>query len=427
MKFSQILKTATTNTFRSKMRTFLTAIAIFIGAFTLTLTNGVGAGISNYIDTQLDSIGGSNVIDIYKGSVEDIEASTGIVEYDPEKVDSPTGSFGPPGASAILDEDLEVLEGIEGIESVRPVFFVAPDYIGNGDKKFEITINTALPGDNIDFAAGGNINDPEANQIILPKDYIEPLGYSSPEDAIGKTVEFGVTDILGNQETVEATIVGVQEPTIIDLGVNTSESLRDAMYALQMNGTPENVPNSYASAQANFSADATPEEIQAMKDRLTDAGYLSLTVEDQIGLFQTVINIIVTVLNGFAVIALIAAGFGIVNTLLMSVQERTREIGLMKAMGLSSKKIFALFSAEAVLIGLIGSVAGVIAAIAVGSGISTLASGSLGDLGDVQLILFEPLSVFAVIFTVMLIAFIAGTLPASRAAKQNPIDALRYE
>ncbi|MBC9705814.1 MAG: ABC transporter permease [Enterococcus sp.] len=409
------------------MRTFLTAIAIFIGAFTLTLTNGVGAGISNYIDTQLDSIGGSNVIDIYKGTVEDIKASSGVVPYDPNKVDTPTGSFGPPGASAILEEDLETLQNIEGIESVRPVFFVAPDYIGNGDKKFEVSINTALPGDNIDFAAGGNISNADENQLILPKDYVEPLGYSSPEDAIDQTVQFAVTDATGNQATTEATIVGVQEPTLIDLGTNTSDSLRNTLYELQSNGTPENVPDSYASAQATFSSDASSEDIQAIKDRLTDAGYISATIEDQIGLFQTIINIVVTVLNGFAVIALIAAGFGIVNTLLMSVQERTREIGLMKAMGLSSSKIFSLFSVEAVLIGVIGSVAGVLSAIGVGSAISALASGALGDLGNVQIILFEPLSVLAVILVVMFIAFIAGTLPASRAAKQNPIDALRYE
>lgn len=427
MKFSQILKTATTNTFRSKMRTFLTAIAIFVGAFTLTLTNGVGAGISNYIDTQLASIGGSNAIDIYKGTVEDIQASSGIVEYDPDKVDAPMGSFGPPGVSAILDEDIEKIGEIDGVESVRPVFFAAPDYIGNGDKKFEISINTALPGDNIDFAAGGNITDSEQNQIILPKDFVEPLGYSSPEDAIGSTIEFGVTNTLGQQSQLEATVVGVQEPTLIDLGANTSEALRTAIYDVQTEGAPADMPNSYMSAQATISPDATPEDVQAIKDDLKDAGYLAATVEDQIGLFKTVITIITTVLNGFAGIALVAAGFGIVNTLLMSVQERTREIGLMKAMGLSSAKVFSLFSVEAILIGILGSVAGVAAAMGVGTLISTLAGGALGDLGNVQLILFEPLSVLGVILVVMLIAFIAGTLPASRAAKQNPIDALRYE
>lgn len=427
MKFSQILKTATTNTFRSKMRTFLTAIAIFVGAFTLTLTNGVGAGISNYIDTQLASIGGSNAIDIYKGTVEDIQASSGIVEYDPDKVDTPMGSFGPPGVSAILDEDIEKIGEIDGVESVRPVFFAAPDYIGNGDKKFEISINTALPGDNIDFAAGGNITDSEQNQIILPKDFVEPLGYSSPEDAIGSTIEFGVTNTLGQQSQLEATVVGVQEPTLIDLGANTSEALRTAIYDVQTEGAPADMPNSYMSAQATISPDATPEDVQAIKDDLKDAGYLAATVEDQIGLFKTVITIITTVLNGFAGIALVAAGFGIVNTLLMSVQERTREIGLMKAMGLSSAKVFSLFSVEAILIGILGSVAGVAAAMGVGTLISTLAGGALGDLGNVQLILFEPLSVLGVILVVMLIAFIAGTLPASRAAKQNPIDALRYE
>ena len=74
----------------------------------------------------------------------------------------------------------------------------------------------------------------------------------------------------------------------------------------------------------------------ALQDRLTDAGYDSTTVEEQLGSFKAVIDGIVLVLNAFAVIALLAASFGIVNTLLMSVQERTREIGLMKAMGMGS-------------------------------------------------------------------------------------------
>ncbi len=81
-------------------------------------------------------------------------------------------------------------------------------------------------------------------------------------------------------------------------------------------------------------------------------------------------------LNAFAVIALIAAGFGIINTLLMSVQERTREIGLMKAMGMGGGKVYTLFSLEAVFIGFLGSAIGAGVAIALGTGISNVLAGT---------------------------------------------------
>jgi putative ABC transport system permease protein len=112
----------------------------------------------------------------------------------------------------------------------------------------------------------------------------------------------------------------------------------------------------------------------------------------------------------------------------MSVQERTREIGLMKAMGMGSGKVFALFSSEAVFIGFLGSAIGAGIAILAGSAISSALAGSvLSGLPGLQIMLFEPASIVTVILVVMAIAFLAGTLPARRAAKQNPIDALRYE
>ena len=123
-----------------------------------------------------------------------------------------------------------------------------------------------------------------------------------------------------------------------------------------------------------------------------------------------------------------AAGFGIVNTLLMSVQERTREIGLMKAMGMGSGSVFALFSTEAAFIGFLGSAIGSAAAIGLGTAVSgALARGPLSDLEGLQILAFTPGTVAGVILLVMAIAFVAGTLPAWRAARQNPIDALRYE
>jgi putative ABC transport system permease protein len=177
-----------------------------------------------------------------------------------------------------------------------------------------------------------------------------------------------------------------------------------------------------------FDTAATDDEISALKDRLTDAGYTGSTVADQLGMFKTVIDGIVLVLNAFAIIALLAASFGIVNTLYMSVQERTREIGLMKAMGMGNGRVFSLFSLEAAFIGFLGSAIGVVIAMLVGSGVSSALSGSLlADLPGLTLIAFDPVSIAAIIVVVMAIAFLAGTLPAARAARADPVDSLRYE
>src|SRR5690606_24514932 len=94
---------------------------------------------------------------------------------------------------------------------------------------------------------------------------------------------------------------------------------------------------------------------QAVKAALSEEGFMAMTVEDQLGVVTGIIDTVTWVLNGFALIALLAASFGIVNTLLMSVQERTREIGLMKALGMSGGKVFGLFSMEAVMLGIMGS------------------------------------------------------------------------
>src|SRR5690606_25299468 len=116
--------------------------------------------------------------------------------------------------------------------------------------------------------------------------------------------------------------------------------------------------------------------------------------------------------------------FGIINTLFMSVQERTKEIGLMKAMGMSRSRVFLLFSVEAILLGFWGSTLGAGAAMIAGGIVNQIASNSfLKDLPGFDLTTFPATSIATVIFIIMAIAFLAGTLPARRAAKQDPIAA----
>ena len=113
MKALDILRTAIANSFRSRLRTTLTVIAIFIGAFTLTITNGLGTGINNYIDSQVASIGAPDVVTVTR-PVEATDATTGPQKYEPSSPGE-VAADGRPGATtlALTQDDLEEIAGID--------------------------------------------------------------------------------------------------------------------------------------------------------------------------------------------------------------------------------------------------------------------------------------------------------------------------
>jgi putative ABC transport system permease protein len=245
---------------------------------------------------------------------------------------------------------------------------------------------------------------------------------------VGKTVSIGVAEYSGAIREVQAVVAGIQTETILASGAALNPALAEAIDNIQNTGKPAEMAALSALATAHFDPALEAAAIDGIKAELAGKGFVALTVADQIGVIQSVISGITGILNAFAVIALIAAGFGIINTLFMSVQERTREIGLMKAMGMGGGRIYTLFSLEAVFIGLLGSLIGAVAAVATGTVANTYLTGTVvADLEGLQVLRFAPAPMALVILLVMLIAFLAGTLPARRAARQNPIDALRYE
>ncbi|MET0990192.1 MAG: ABC transporter permease [Glaciihabitans sp.] len=434
MRTVDLLSSAISNTFRSKTRTILTILAIFVGAFTLTLTSGLGTGINAYIDDTVTSIGAADVMTVTKTQETATRvAATGPVEYDPDAIAS--GQPGPPGSTvvALTPADLDTLAGIEGVTDVVPTRSISPDYIQAGDgTKYVIGVGSLIAGQTIQLESGAEPDDRATEtQLVLPASFVEPMGLGDSESAIGQTVTIAITDAERTQHLVEATVVGVAEeglasPTGASLVPNTALSTQ--LFDTQNTGVPADQVERYAQASVFFDPAATEDEISALKDRLADAGYTGSTVADQLGMFKTVIDGIVLVLNAFAVIALLAASFGIVNTLFMSVQERTREIGLMKAVGMGNGRVFSLFSLEAAFIGFLGSAIGVVIAMLVGAAVSSALSGSLlADLPGLTLIAFDPVAIAVIIVIVMAIAFLAGTLPAARAARADPVDSLRYE
>lgn len=424
MKFNDLLKTSAKNLLRNKGRTILTIIAIFIGAFTIYLTMGINTGINNYLDQQITAVGDNSLLAVYKidGS-NNMMPTSNIQEYDPNKSSAE--------ANVITPADMEVIESIEHIDTVKPISFLVADYIqGSSNTKYQL--NAMASGDiDLELEAGRQVNNEvDGFEVILDQDYVEILGFKDAQEALEKEVTIGVSSqATGEQETVTATIVGVRHFSFVQAGRTIfNQALSQKVVEIYELGLPENLKNQSFIVQAYLEENLSSETIDTIKEALLENGFQGMTVEDEINMFRMVIDAITGVLTLFGAISLLAASFGIINTLYMSVQDRTREIGLMKALGMSRSKVFLTFSFEALLIGFFGAFSGIIAAFSLGNVINDYASSTfLEALTGFQLIGFSWSNTLTVMGVILLIAFLAGTLPANRAGKLDPIQALRYE
>ncbi|MBR3264178.1 ABC transporter permease [Candidatus Saccharibacteria bacterium] len=437
MKLSDLIITANQNLLRNKTRTFLTILAIFIGSFTIILSNAINTGVNDFIDKQVESIGGDGYIEIMPKNVSDqltalMSGDSSVKEYDPNK-----GSL---ESSSISDEDLAAIRAVDGIEKMNAYHMASSEYITSShtDKKYALTVTLSPDNSlNVDMYTGRQVDSESSDyEIMLTEDYVKPLGFTSNEEIVGKTVTIGVKQtakcyFVGNPNdciaTINATVTGIQAPGVLSSfggGARINLALNDAIYALATEG----VPKSTADKSYFAIGSADPAKIDQIRQELDELGFTVTTVDDEAGMIRTFFDVILIVFNIFGAIALLAAAIGIINTLFMSVQERTREIGLMKAMGMSDKKIFAAFSFEAISLGFWGSVIGILISMLIGYSVNALAHETfLADFPTFQLVLFSPINMLIITLVIMFIAFIAGTAPAYRASKQNPIDSLRYE
>lgn len=431
MKFSDLLFTASSSLWRSKARTILTIVAVFIGATTITLTNGIGTGIESYLNQQLGNLGATNVLFITLKGQPTTGSNGAPTKYTYNAKASIGGGRHPGQTSYLMNQnDLATLRTVPGLTSVAAAHEPTPDYVQGTGAKYNVVLSQQFGASTAPMVAGKGVsNTTSHNQVSVPESYVGPLGYDSNQAAIGKTVTFGVTNAYGKQSQVQATITGVQQNNL--LGQSTlyaNSALATQLTNLQNIGIPATLANTFKTAFAIFPSHDTTAQINAIKSTLSAKGYTAKTIKDEENTIFSAINVIIIVLDLFGVIALLAASFGIVNTLLMSVQERTKEIGLMKALGMGRRKIFALFSIEAILIGFWGSVLGVGFAAALGSIVNAIGKHTfLKNFPGLDLLTFPATTIVVVIVVIMAIAFLAGTLPARRASKKDPIEALRYE
>jgi putative ABC transport system permease protein len=437
MKALDILQTANANLLRNKARTGLTIIAIIIGSTTLSLTNGIGAGIKTYLNKQVGNLGNGNSLTITaatKGSAQP-GSSSELQRYTPGQKKIAADTNGPPNGAqvALTQTDIDKIKKNANIVSVTPLLNVTPDYIAttsNPADKYQFTISQTVGTSTLDMSQGQGVSNADNSyQVTIPASYARSLGFGEDVAAIGQQVSIAVSDATGKQSSYTATITGVQQKSLV--GSSTAyanDALLQKLHDTESTGLPASTKDAYASVAAVIKSGLTDAQVQTIKDNLKTQGYTAKTVKDQVSTLFTIITAITYVFDGFAGITLIAAAFGIVNTLYMSVSERTKEIGLMKALGLGRRKIFTLFSIEAILIGFWGSVLGIGFANLIGALVNAVTSkGFLKDFDGLHLLSFPFKASATIVIGIMLIAFLAGTLPARRASQKDPIEALRYE
>ncbi len=434
MRLTDIIKRANHNLWRNRSRTILTTLAITVGSLTIMLTVGINAGVNGYIDKQVESTGGNDIIEVMPKGIADRMSS--MMTLGATEVQEYRSNQGQSQQVSLTDRDLAGIKRLKGVKLAKLSDLLYPSYITRDRdeaKKYKLTVGPlAASSIKLDLAAGRSVRiDGSEAEAILPDRYLEPLGFSSAKQAIGQMVRVGVPHRLGDQiDEVKIRIVGVQNQSIVGFGrVFLNDAAGRLISSAYLTGMPEALQSQHGLIIIQVKPGyESKEKLAQIKQELANMGYSSISEDDYISSIKLFFNAITVILTIFGVIALITASIGIVNTLLMSVQERTREIGLMKAMGLSSGRIFALFSLEAVSLGFWGGMLAAGLAVAIKQTVNPWAGRNfLSGLPGFNLIELDPLYVGAIVMIVMVVAFLAGTLPAKRATKQDPIQALRYE
>lgn len=460
MKIIDVVARSGRNLKNAKVRTLLTSLAIAVGAFTLVLTLAAGNGIREYTDELVQN--NFDPAELLVGRDREV-TNTGTPNETPQEYESSVGSLnagGDPNSSIqikqVTQDDVDELKSLDYVESVSENFQLNISYITrDGQKKYTAGGSAYSQGQkpNVIYGELPEGSDIEKGTILLPDVYLDILGFNDPEMAIGSEIIVGVEESisvdniisqLNSGQSLQQNLANFSEPvqktfkykigaitkkptTSLAFGVPTivfnNQDARE-LYDISSINTSNYEQYVYVSVRVVDGQDK--QKLEDARNDLVAKGYFVLSSEDiqkTIAQFVNVLQIMVAV---FGLITVIASIFGIVNTQYISVLERTREIGLMKALGMSKRAISNLFMIEATWIGFIGGAIGSIGGLIIGILLNPWISNKL-DLDDNSLLIFKLWQIILLILALMLVATIAGLLPARKAAKLDPITALRTE
>ncbi len=420
MTFTQALLEALESLSGNKLRSGLTLLGIVIGVAAVIAMLAVGQGAQDSITGSINGIG-TNLLFVFRGGQ-----------------DQQDGPGGPPGRSSSANTRPLTLGDAEAIAdplSAPSVAAVAASIQTNAEISFGgEKSNTQVTGATQDYftvrnlvlAEGEPISDAHvlgrASVAVIGPDTAEKL-FGHSDGVVGETIRIAGQPfrIIGVLEAKGGGAFGSEDDQAI-IPLSTAQA------RLMKRGAVNEVDVIFAQA---ISAEAVPqasEEIaQILRQRhRTPVGqddFSVLSQQDFLSTASTITNVLKIFLGGIAAISLLVGGIGIMNIMLVSVTERTREIGLRKALGARKRDILIQFLTESSLLSLLGGVIGIIFGWLIAFSVGQIASAN-----DVAFIPAVSLSAIGMAVTSStLIGLFFGIYPANRAASLEPVEALRYD
>ena len=484
MSFIDILHLALRNLRQAKLRAILTTMGVIVGVAVIVTMVSFGLGLQGNMLARFKALDLFSEIRVFGRSLSSM-ASAGAERSggrDPERREGRSNSGNAP--SRILDDAaIAEIGKIQGVAYVEPSINFNAYIRANGKVLTQPVSGAMVPNSSTrfqEFIAGQMISAPDADEVVVTERFARDFGYENLAAAAGQTIEFLAPPSNKNDE-------GKEEPPSffgIPLGDPEPEENGDGLVAhtfkisgvlntelkegpgqggmrglLPRAGVYVPLPAARAwtlehrspmgqvalelARQSGALGDAESEGYDAavvrvddpvalteVRKRLTDAGFSSFSIVDELEQLRIVFLILDSVLGLLGGISLLVASFGIANTMIMSILERTREIGIMKAIGAEDREIKLIFFVEAAVIGLTGGVIGTLVAWGVDGLANRLAYRFILKPQGASYVDFFSLPIWlsagAILFALG-VSILAALYPASRAARIDPVKALRHD
>lgn len=417
MKFLSVLKQSIKAIMSNKIRTFLTVLGIVIGIGAVIGLMSLGNGVKESIGQQVESLG-SKTLRITSGNAMNARMSANLIDNESTERSQQANSAIIRGTQTLTREDLLTIDSIS-----KDTITYSSGYISNqlilkiGDTEQIVNLMGVSTDyfvlNDLKLSEGTLINSESKNDIVLGSELAKNL--LGQEDPIGKEITI--------QNTV-FTVKGVLEEKKTNNFNNPNlQAYISDTKAFELFNT-----NYYSGIIAEASSEDTVDDAKLKIERvllknhnIDDKSLADFSVtssEDLLSIINEITSMLTSFLTGIAAISLLVGGIGIMNIMLVSVTERTREIGLRKALGAKTSDILLQFLTESVVLTVIGGILGIITGYCIGL--------LVGGLLDIQAIV-TPDSILLAVGICSFIGVVFGLYPARKAAKLNPIDALRYE